>query len=125
MRLSLSVEMLLLLVCVHVERVEARFSLLPYFEKVEYAYEIRLLSVCVSVYPPIGSMQRLGESPLSLIGNGSVEVPLSLLGDGSVRLPLSLPGNGSVKIPLSLLGNGSVKVPLSLLGNGSVETLPR
>jgi hypothetical protein len=34
--------------------------------------------------------------------------------------PLSLLGNGSVNVPLSLLGNGSVKVPLSLLGNGYV-----
>jgi hypothetical protein len=34
--------------------------------------------------------------------------------------PLSLLGNGSVEDPLSLLGNGSVEVPLSLLGNGYV-----
>jgi hypothetical protein len=39
--------------------------------------------------------------------------------------PLSLLGNGSVNVPLSLLENGYVKISLSLLGNGSVETLPR
>jgi hypothetical protein len=35
-----------------------------------------LLSVCVSVYPP-----------LSLLGNGSVKVSLSLLGNGSSKNP--------------------------------------
>jgi hypothetical protein len=30
--------------------------------------------------------------------------------------PLSLRGNGSVEVTLSLLGNGSVKITLSLLG---------
>jgi hypothetical protein len=47
----------------------------PYFENIEWAYEIALLSVCVCV------------PPLSLLGNGSIKVPLSLLGNGSVKSP--------------------------------------
>jgi hypothetical protein len=54
----------------------------PYFEKIEEAYEITLLSVCVPVC-----------SPLSLLGYGPVKVPTSLLGNGSVKIPLSLLGN--------------------------------
>jgi hypothetical protein len=46
---------------------DARFlAYFPYFEKIEYAHEITLLSVyvCVSVYPSIVAKQRLGKSPL-------------------------------------------------------------
>jgi hypothetical protein len=50
------------------------------------AYQITLLSVGVSVYPP-----------LSLLGNGSVKILLSLLGNGSIKIRLSLLGNGSVE----------------------------
>jgi hypothetical protein len=53
---------------------------------------VTLLSVCVCV--------RVCVSPLSLVGNGSVNVSLSLLGNGSVKIPLSLLGNGWVKIAL-------------------------
>jgi hypothetical protein len=47
-------------------RVADIISLLSYFEKIEYAYEIMLLSVCMCVclcIPP---------PPLSLLGNGYV-----------------------------------------------------
>jgi hypothetical protein len=33
-----------------------------YFEKIEWAYEITLMSVCVSAYPPIVARQRLCKS---------------------------------------------------------------
>jgi hypothetical protein len=39
----------------------------PYFDKIEYAYKITLVSVCVCVclcIPPIAAMQRLGKNPL-------------------------------------------------------------
>jgi hypothetical protein len=57
---------------------ETCFSFLayfPYFKQIKQAYEITLLSVRVSVYPPIVARERLGsvKIPLTLLGNGSVE----------------------------------------------------
>jgi hypothetical protein len=60
-----------------VSHIQPSSAYFPYFEKIKKAYEITLLSVCVSVYPP-----------LSLLGNGSVKMSLSLLGNGSVKCPL-------------------------------------
>jgi hypothetical protein len=73
--------------------------------------------LCVSVYRPhIVARQLLGRNVVGLWDHVAVRVRV-------VYRPLSLLGNGSVNISLSLLGNESVKFFLSLLGNGSVETL--
>jgi hypothetical protein len=81
-------------------------SILSYFVKIEYAYEITLLSVCVCVFrciPPIVARQRLGKYPPIVTSQRFYKNP-----------PIAA---------RKLLG--SVKIPLSLLGNGSEETLPR
>jgi hypothetical protein len=43
--------------------VDTFFILLSLFKKNEYAYEMKLLSVCVCI-PPIVASQRLGKNPL-------------------------------------------------------------
>jgi hypothetical protein len=57
----------------------------PYFEKVKWAYGIKLLCVCLCI-PSIVTRQLLGKKiPLLLLGNCSVKIPLLLLGNCSVK----------------------------------------
>jgi hypothetical protein len=107
------------------------FTLLPYFEKINYAYVITLLSVCVYIIPPIVARQRLGKNPLiivrQLFGKNTLIVARQRL-DRNVTAVTNTPATVEELLdalfsmwPVSYQG----KLIPPLLGNGSIEMLPR